>query len=166
MHTVTWYSTSIVPFLTAVWKKHSNLPAGSRNVNSLSRFCPKQLTEPKQNPNTTAKTNSRPLLPSFFRRRFMLKIFSNTGLSKFSHLLRIPLPQQNFAMLWLDGGSRTNHRRKSSNLPPITATVWPLLWGGDLLLMYCIIPIRTPGLPGYRKSILMVDNDLKISLRN
>lgn len=126
-HTVTWYSTSIVAFFAAVWKKHSDLPAGSRNVNSLSRFCPKQLTEPKHHPNTTARTNSRPRPPSFLQRSSMVKIFPNTGLSKFSHLLRIPLPQQNFAMLWLDGGTRTrarprtNQRRKSSNVCPITA---------------------------------------------
>lgn len=136
VNTGTWYSTSIVPFFTAVWKKHSDLPAGSRNVNSLSRFCPKQLTEPKHHPNTTARTSSPPLLPSFHRRRSMAEIFSNTGLSKFTHLLRIRLPQQNFAMLWLDGGPRTrtvlrtNHSRESSNPPPpITATaVWPCCW--------------------------------------
>lgn len=53
---VTWYSTSIVPFLIAVWKKHSVLPAGRRNVNSLSRFGPKQLTKPQHQPykNTTS----------------------------------------------------------------------------------------------------------------
>lgn len=56
---VTWYSTSIVPFLSAVWKKHSVLPAGRRNVNSLSRFGPKQLTKPKHQPNKNT-TSHRP----------------------------------------------------------------------------------------------------------
>lgn len=122
IQTVTWYSTSIVPFLTAVWKKHSNLPAGSRNVNSLSWLCPKQRTDPKHHPKITARASNLPPLPSFLRRRAMVKIFQNTGLSKFSHLLRILLPQQNFTVLWLDGGPvlRANQRRKSSNPPPIT----------------------------------------------
>lgn len=126
IHPVTWYSTSIVAFFTAVWKKHSDLPAGRRNVNSLSRLCPKQLTDPKHHPNTIATTSSRPVLPSFLRWRSMVKIFPNPGLSKFSHLLRIPLPQLNFAILWLDGRPpmratmRTNQRRNGSNPPPIT----------------------------------------------
>lgn len=59
---VTWYSTSIVPFLIAVWKKHSDLPAGRRNVNSLSRFDPKQLTEPNNQPNINARSHRAPLL--------------------------------------------------------------------------------------------------------
>lgn len=59
---VTWYSTSIVPFLIPVWKKHSDLPAGRRNVNSLSRFDPKQLTELNNQPNINARSHRAPLL--------------------------------------------------------------------------------------------------------
>lgn len=92
---VTWYSTSIVPFLIAVWKKHSDLPAGRRNVNSLSRFDPKQLTEPNNQPNIKAKRHRAPLL-----RRDSIPIENVRGLSGFSHL-REPLPHHNFARFWL-----------------------------------------------------------------
>lgn len=125
--TVTWYSTSMVAFFAAVWKKHSDLPAGSRNVNSLSWLRPKLRTDPKHQPKMTARTSSRPPLPTFPRRRCMVKVFPNTTLSKFSHLLRIPSSAAQLCDVSIgrrpvsEAGLRTNQRRKSSHPPPITA---------------------------------------------
>lgn len=74
-HTLTWYSISIVRFFIVVWKKHSDFPAGSINVSSLSWLCPKQHTEPKQQPNTSVNTSGRHWVLSSHRKSFMTDVF-------------------------------------------------------------------------------------------